>query len=564
MLLHAIAYNDPVVEQSSPRKTLLHGIGKGKEGIVVNLRRMNRCALLATLGLSVNLTWCTLAGHAAGFSATPEELGLFANSRLFFLLGIFLVGVAFVIAPRALREHDRPLTYVLPFASSVGTACFALAARQNLFPPVVLAVTGLIAFGMGYFWIVARYNLLLARTQTFTCAAWCIVFALAIEALVLPLFEALVSPIWQIVTAIALPIVSAVLFEGTRKAAIASSSEELDREGDDRPRARWTRSSLSVQPRKGSPARNANAQRSLTILVVSVSMLLATVRSFSSIGLWGESPSIESNPLAGIVFWAGSSLLLGLFAFATLVKTSRWNLKTRFQPAILVVICGLFIVAAQQSPADAASPIVNELMRLDDSCAHVLFWMVVIAAIDALPQPSYRVMGTGAIAYAACSMVWVFLLGNGTMVNGVIVLVIVYALTVAAMHGEWFDAGHEEPSSGTSASEGARQAASCANAPAPSAAGNAASLSGRQVSQIITSRCQTVAMERKLSPRETEIFILLAQGRTRTLIQEELVLAENTVKTHVAHIYGKLGVNNRQDMMDLVLGSSDGKPDPMP
>ena len=196
-------------------------------------------------------------------------------------------------------------------------------------------------------------------------------------------------------------------------------------------------------------------------------MLLATVRSFSSIGLWGESPSIESDPLVGIVFWAGSSLLLGLFAFATLVKTSRWNLKTRFQPAILVVICGLFIVAAQQSPADAASPIVNELMRLDDSCAHVLFWMVVIAAIDALPQPSYRVMGTGAIAYAACSMVWVFLLGNGTMVNGVIVLVIVYALTVAAMHSEWFDAGHEESASGTSASEGARQAASLRERPCP-------------------------------------------------------------------------------------------------
>lgn len=176
-------------------------------------------------------------------------------------------------------------------------------------------------------------------------------------------------------------------------------------------------------------------------------MLLATVRSFSSIGLWGESPSIESDPLVGIVFWAGSSLLLGLFAFATLVKTSHWNLKTRFQPAILVVICGLFIVAAQQSPADTALPIVNELMRLDDSCAHVLFWMIVIAAIDALPQPSYRVMGTGAIAYAACSMVWVFLLGNGTMVNGVIVLVIVYALTVAAMHSEWFDAGHEESAS---------------------------------------------------------------------------------------------------------------------
>lgn len=424
---------------------------------MVSLRRMNLCALLATLGLSVNLTWCTLAGHAAGFSATPEELGLFANSRLFFLLGIFLVGVAFVIAPRALREHDRPLTYVLPFASSVGTACFALAARQNLFPPVVLAVTGLIAFGMGYFWIVARYNLLLARTQTFTCAAWCIVFALAIEALVLPLFEALVSPIWQIVTAIALPIVSAVLFEGTRKAAIASSSEELDREGGDRPEDRSTRSSLSVQPRKGSPGRNVNAQRSLTILVVSVSMLLATVRSFSSIGLWGESPSIESDPLVGIVFWAGSSLLLGLFAFATLVKTSHWNLKTRFQPAILVVICGLFIVAAQQSPADTALPIVNELMRLDDSCAHVLFWMIVIAAIDALPQPSYRVMGTGAsptphARWYGCSCSATERWSTAS------------SCSLSCMPSPWQRctangsiAGHEESASGTSASEGAGQ-----------------------------------------------------------------------------------------------------------
>ena len=87
-----------------------------------------------------------------------------------------------------------------------------------------------------------------------------------------------------------------------------------------------------------------------------------------------------------------------------------------------------------------------------------------------------------------------------------------------------------------------------------------ASLSGRQVSQIITNRCQSLAVERRLSPRETEVFILLAQGRTRALIQEELVLAENTVKTHIAHIYAKLDVNNRQDMMDLVLGaSSDGK-----
>lgn len=181
--------------------SMVHGRERGKA--MVRTRRINRCALLASLGLSVNLIWCTLAGHAMGFSATPDELGLPVNSRLFFLLGIFAVGAAFVVVPRILREHDRPLTYVLPFASSVGTACFALAARQSLFPPAVLAVVGLVVFGIGYFWIVARYNLLLARTQTFACAAWCIVAALAVESLVLPFFEAFVPPIFQIVTAIA-------------------------------------------------------------------------------------------------------------------------------------------------------------------------------------------------------------------------------------------------------------------------------------------------------------------------------------------------------------------------
>ncbi|MEQ3363033.1 response regulator transcription factor [Raoultibacter massiliensis] len=526
---------------------------------MVSSHRINRCALLSTLGLSVNLIWCTLAGHAAGFSSTPEELGLFANSRLFFLLGILLVGAAFAVAPRSLREHDRPLAYILPLASSFGTACFALAARQNLFPPGVLAIAGLIAFGMGYFWIVARYNLLLARTQSFSRATWCIVFALAIEALVLPLFESLVPSVWQIVTAIALPIVSALLFGGARKAAITSSSEELESDAYADGHGETAQPSLPAQPRRRSLVRNPSARRSLAVLVISVSLLLATVRSFSAIGLWGESPSTGSDLLAGLAFWAASSLLLGLFAFAALVKTSHWNLKTRFQPAILVVICGLFLVAAQQSPADTASPVVNELMRLDDSCAHVLFWMVVIAAIDALPQPSYRVMGAAAIAYAACSMVWVFLLGSGTVVNGVIVLVIVYALTVAAMHSEWFGTDREETATEAlfSAETAVAQRISSADTDdGISGANGSASLSGRQVSQIITSRCQTLAVEKRLSPRETEIFILLAQGRTRTLIQEELVLAENTVKTHITHIYGKLGVNNRQDMMDLVLGST--------
>lgn len=524
---------------------------------MLNAVRANRCAALAALGLSINLLWCTLAGHAVGFSALPHDLGLPFNPRLFFLLGICIVGISFVAAPRLLRKHDRPLSLVLPFASSMGTACFALAGKQSLFEPAVLSAVGLIAFGIGYFWIVARYNLLLARTQPFAYATWCIVIALALEMLALPLFESLIPPVWQVVIATALPIVSALLYERARRAAIAHPPLESKNEtGHAREEARPCSAGIPKLPRRASLPLGKGGKRSLAVLIVAASILLATVRSFSSIGLWGENPSSAANPLLDFGYWVISTSLLALFAYVALVKTTGWPLKSRFQPAFIVVIGGLFLVVSQQSIAGSSSSLVNELMRLDDSCAHLLFWMAVITAMDALATPSYRIMGIAAIGYATSSILWVLLLSSGTAINGVIALVAVYGLTVVAMHSEWVGGSASRASDEIDP----RKPHADDNEERQSAPFNPSlqeSLSGKQVTRIITSRCEDLAARRKLSPRETEIFILLAQGRTRTLIQEELVLAENTVKTHISHIYAKLDVGNRQDMMGLVLDSSE-------
>lgn len=65
-------------------------------------------------------------------------------------------------------------------------------------------------------------------------------------------------------------------------------------------------------------------------------------------------------------------------------------------------------------------------------------------------------------------------------------------------------------------------------------------------------RCAKVAKLYSLSPRETEVFMLLAQGRTGTYIQEQLVLSQSTVKTHTRSIYRKLNVGDRQEMLDLI------------
>ncbi|MEG1826206.1 MAG: LuxR C-terminal-related transcriptional regulator [Gordonibacter sp.] len=55
-----------------------------------------------------------------------------------------------------------------------------------------------------------------------------------------------------------------------------------------------------------------------------------------------------------------------------------------------------------------------------------------------------------------------------------------------------------------------------------------------------------------LTQRETEVALLLAEGRSSTYIAGELYLSDNTVRSYVKNIYQKLGVHSKQDLIDFV------------
>jgi len=57
----------------------------------------------------------------------------------------------------------------------------------------------------------------------------------------------------------------------------------------------------------------------------------------------------------------------------------------------------------------------------------------------------------------------------------------------------------------------------------------------------------------QLTPRETEVLELLAQGLANKQIALDLEISEHTVKFHVSSIYAKLGATNRMEAVRLGL-----------
>jgi DNA-binding NarL/FixJ family response regulator len=73
----------------------------------------------------------------------------------------------------------------------------------------------------------------------------------------------------------------------------------------------------------------------------------------------------------------------------------------------------------------------------------------------------------------------------------------------------------------------------------------APSITRRLIEEFAVSRPQAPEQVKELTPREMEIFLLVAKGMSNAEIAAKLVIGETTVKTHVTRLLMKLGVRDR-------------------
>jgi DNA-binding NarL/FixJ family response regulator len=73
------------------------------------------------------------------------------------------------------------------------------------------------------------------------------------------------------------------------------------------------------------------------------------------------------------------------------------------------------------------------------------------------------------------------------------------------------------------------------------------------VAARLLERMSEVERGEELSSRELEVLRLLVAGASNKVLAARLNLSENTIKSHISHIFGKLGVQSRAEAVAVAL-----------
>ncbi|WP_302395548.1 response regulator transcription factor [Eggerthella sinensis] len=65
-------------------------------------------------------------------------------------------------------------------------------------------------------------------------------------------------------------------------------------------------------------------------------------------------------------------------------------------------------------------------------------------------------------------------------------------------------------------------------------------------------RIATLVEQGGLTPREQDVLVALARGRSAQYVADTFVVSKETARTHIRHVYQKLEVHSREELMDLV------------
>ena len=455
--------------------------------------------IVMTVGLTLINTWSDIIGHAPAFADSAALFGGIANGRMCFSAGLCLCTLVIALIPQSVRRHDLPLSFAIALLGLAASALYAFA--PTLPEPLLCACVGAAFVGVGYGWMEVRLLALasedsrLPLRQVLACLAVSLVLKTTLSALV-----GIAPDVVQTAALLALPVLIVVVVR------MLGTAAPLTQAGQTRPED-------AVVLRM--PGRD---KATVVVFVLLAAVLSAVARALSNLAYWGGANLIAGDVLVAVV---PASVIFLVLASATFLRRTG-QLLTNLIPCFLVLLGGFVLLDTPELLPELAMPgfALSLLELLVEMYSHLLFWSSIAVGIVMLQMHPYRVVGMAEATMSACAVVLALLLGGVAGAGKVAVVVSIYVTAIVVFL--LFKKLRELNQATAEYAQGAER------------------------------DLRAFASANGLTARETDVFVLLAQGRDRAYVQEALSLSPGTVKTHVGHVYQKLGVHSKQELITLV------------
>lgn len=443
-------------------------------------------------------------------------------------LGCCICGVAGALATLASKRAGRHMPD--PVGSvpvAVGTVCAALGLLAVLpvyagFPLIVPAPLLGVAFGAGFMLLATAWGTLFARLEPEN-----LLFNSALAVMAAAVLHVIASFLSSSVAGLAFMACSlvsscALLMVARTRTADAVSAQET--------------TTFAQQPETSSERRD-HLRKALAILWMPVVGACITCFIF---GLtWDPIVSSEQTRLIDPLGpWKSliGPVLIGIAVAAMAAREANSSPLRLLNQAVYPVAVALLLALPV---IDASSVAVASVV---DVLTQTSFGVIVLAIWCSMASAARRVPLSPALVFPACfALLALSFVGGlcgiaviGTAGRTICLLILtVYLALIAVSFAQGNKSQKEGRTEPRSASSDSRN--------------------------YIHRCCDKLAGEHGLSPREREVLYYLGRGYNHGYVAEKLYISENTVRTHVRHIYGKLDVGSREELLALIDATEDAR-----
>lgn len=252
--------------------------------------------------------------------------------------------------------------------------------------------------------------------------------------------------------------------------------------------------------------------------------------------------------------------LVGMYFLLAAKIMKRVSFRTIWRSIVLLMSAAILVAPQVQG---LSYELVVSFVRAAQTVLASLWFLVLADVARRIHVDASHVIGMGWAFYAlpvAAGVVFGILLAPINPLQTVLPALTVLALVAIAFlvdddalpQGAFF--AEVEPTDSAAQAEPAALAANAANpqgGASPEAPEREDDGMGSGRRDRLSVRCVAIARDYSLTNREFDVLVRLAHGRSGAYIAEELTLSENTVKGHTKRLYAKLGVHNRQELINL-------------